>query len=129
MRVSRNSSGLPLRHRESFRYIHWQQVIWRRDSLWLPMRPGKFLRAVVACGNAAFNLMNNSACGVSMTMLEGQMLLAMVGMMLAVLASAVLGQRWANHRERVAREAEFGRDRGTASGPEIAGIFPEVSGP
>ena len=58
-----------------------------------------------------------------MTVLEGQILLAVVGMMLAVLAFSVLGQRWANHLDRMARE------RGTVSAPEIARIFSEVSGP
>ncbi|GAA1498868.1 hypothetical protein [Paeniglutamicibacter kerguelensis] len=94
------------------------------------MRSSEFFGAVAACGKTAFNIMNNSAYGVPMTMLEGQMLLAMVGMMLAVLASSILGQRWANHRERLAREAELRlQDRGAASGSEIAGVFPEVSGP
>ena len=65
-----------------------------------------------------------------MTMLEGQMLLAMVGLMLAVLASSVLGQRWADHRERVLREAESRRpEHGVAAGAEISGAFPEISGP
>lgn len=93
------------------------------------MRQGGSFGAIAACGNSAFNLMNNSACGVSMTVLEGQILLAMVGIMLAVLAFSVLGQRWANHLDRLARETELGRKRGAASGPEIGRIFPEVSGP